>query len=269
MVVRVLTWNVNFRRNIEGQLAAVFLHAPDVVVLQEVRPACLDELRERFAAAGLGHFVTSVGPPECVPVLGRCVAVASRFPLSPAPPVNGPAPDATVAVEVGAPEGRFDFVGVYVPTIARTDGVKVPTQMAIHERMRQALERPHILCGDFNSPKAETAQGEIVLFTRPVRATEFAGEGALMGGLARFGVSDAFRVCNGYLADDRSWYWKNRGRTGGYRLDHVFVSAHFRAIGCWYDHTVREHGLSDHSLLVAEVELAFPIPATSTNVSRA
>ena len=121
--------------------------------------------------------------------------------------------------------------------------------------MRQALQRPLVLCGDFNSPKAETAEGEVVLFSRPSRVEEFAGEHGLMAGLSEFGMNDAFRACNGYAVDDRSWWWKNRGRTGGYRLDHIFVSGHFRTTRCWYDHSVREQGLSDHSLMGADIEL--------------
>jgi exonuclease III len=253
--MRLLSWNVNFRRNVEAQMDAALVHAPDIVVLQEVRRASFDELRERFDACGLAHFVTSADAPGSVPVLGRFVVIASRYPLAACAPVLAPAPDATVAVQVDAPSGPFELIGAYVPTIARPDGVKVPTQMAIFERMRHAARRPHVLCGDFNSPKAETPDGEIVLFTRQIRAAEYEGEGALMGGLTQFGLTDAFRACNGYLADDRSWYWKNRGRTGGYRLDHLFVSQHFETTGCWYDHSVRERGLSDHSLLVAEVNL--------------
>lgn len=154
---------------------------------------------------------------------------------------------------------------MYVPTIARVDGVKIPTQMAINERMRASLERPHILCGDFNSPKAEALDGTITLFTRRSREAEYAGEHALMDGLKPFGLSDAFRACNGFEPDDRSWYWKNRGRTGGYRLDHIFISPHFGATKCWYDHTVREAGLSDHSIMAADIEFIIrsspPLPA--------
>jgi exonuclease III len=41
----------------------------------------------------------------------------------------------------------------------------------------------------------------------------------------------------------------------GFRIDHAFASAKLatRARGCWYDHTVRERRLSDHSALVVEL----------------
>ena len=64
---------------------------------------------------------------------------------------------------------------------------------------------------------------------------------------------DAFRGANGYDISEASWYWKNRGRTGGYRLDHVFVSNHLRPVACWYEHDLRLGGLSDHSPIVADL----------------
>lgn len=256
--MRVLTWNTNFRRDAEGQVAAVLAQRPHVAVLQEVRAAGIAELQARFRAAGMRHFASSHDATR-ERVLGRYVVVASRYPFVAAEGIAAPlapavlAHEATVAVEVRAPGGRFDLLGVYVPTVARADGVKVPTQLAIHARMRSALERPHILCGDFNSPKAEALDGTVTLFTRPIRAAEYAGEHALMEGLREFGLQDAFRARNGYRVDERSWFWKNRGRTGGYRLDHIFVSGHFRVARCWYDHSVRERGLSDHSIMCANV----------------
>lgn len=253
MAFTLASWNTNFRRDVEAQVSAVLGHRPDIVVLQEVRAASFPSLADHFGEAGLHFFATSASN-----VLGhrmsRYVAVASRFPFHDAAPVDGPAPETSVCLEIESPEGRFDLVGVYVPSIARKDGVKVPTQHAMNARMAHAATRPHIICGDFNSPKSETEEG-VTLFFKPSRPLEYAGERALMGGLLDYGLRDAFRECNGYADASPSWFWKNRGRTGGYRLDHIFVSPHFDARRCWYDHRVRERGLSDHSLMLAEVEI--------------
>jgi endonuclease/exonuclease/phosphatase family metal-dependent hydrolase len=75
-----------------------------------------------------------------------------------------------------------------------------------------------------------------------------------MTGMAVIGLRDAFRAVNGYGAPEASWYWKNRGRTGGYRLDHIFASEHFRPVSCAYLHETRTSGLSDHSAIVADLE---------------
>ena len=41
----------------------------------------------------------------------------------------------------------------------------------------------------------------------------------------------------------------------GYRLDHLLVSAAIRVDACGYRHDWREEGLSDHSALVAELDV--------------
>lgn len=251
MTITLASWNTNFRRDTAGQVAATLAHHPDIVVFQEVRAAAFPELARRLAEAELTYFATSSSS-----VLGhrmsRYVSVASRFPFCDAAPVDGPAPETSVCLEIESPDGAFELVGVYVPSIARRDGVKVPTQHAMNARMAHAATRPHIICGDFNSPKAESEDG-VTLFFKPSRPIEYAGEHALMDGLFEYGLRDAFRDANGHADPAPSWFWKNRGRTGGYRLDHIFVSPHFQVHRCWYDHAVREQGLSDHSLMLAEV----------------
>jgi endonuclease/exonuclease/phosphatase family metal-dependent hydrolase len=46
--------------------------------------------------------------------------------------------------------------------------------------------------------------------------------------------------------------WPNGG---GYRLDHLLVSAAIRVDACGYRHDWREEGLSDHSALVTELDV--------------
>ena len=41
----------------------------------------------------------------------------------------------------------------------------------------------------------------------------------------------------------------------GVRLDHLLVSAAIRVDACGYRHDWREEGLSDHSVLVAELDV--------------
>lgn len=254
MSFTLASWNVNFRRDVASQVAATLAHGPDIVVFQEVRAASFAELAARFAEAGLGYFATSHSA-ESDGRMRRFVVVASRFPVKEALAVVSPVPATSVCLEAQTPGGTFELVGVYVPSIARKDGIKVPTQHAMHARMASGVARPHVICGDFNSPKAESLAGEVELFFKPGRPVEYAGERALMHGLFELGMTDAFRACNGYGEPSPSWFWKNCGRTGGYRLDHIFVSRHFAVQRCWYDHSVRERGLSDHSMMCAELGL--------------
>jgi endonuclease/exonuclease/phosphatase family metal-dependent hydrolase len=49
-----------------------------------------------------------------------------------------------------------------------------------------------------------------------------------------------------------SWAWQRWG--GGYRLDHLIVSAEVSVTECRYLHEWRERGASDHSALTAELD---------------
>jgi len=77
------------------------------------------------------------------------------------------------------------------------------------------------------------------------------------GGASRLLV-DAYRTLHGYAREDFSWYLKRGTRRIGLRFDHVFCSAGVRIVQCEYLHDVREHGLSDHSALQLDFDLAAP-----------
>ena len=133
--------------------------------------------------------------------------------------------------------------------------LKVETQEGLLRRLRRK-RRPTIVCGDFNSPKHEGLDGIVTPFSGPRGERAVAAEMALMGRINACGLVDAFRHCQGYEADGRSWYWKNKGRTDGFRLDHIFASPSLRVETCDYVHTWRESGLSDHSPIYADIALS-------------
>jgi exonuclease III len=257
--MRILSWNLNARRASAAQVAAMARIAPDIVVLQEVTPNAEPGLREALAGAGLGCALSGSDSPDRQ--LVRYVLVASRWPLTRCKQAQVPAREVVICARVSAPERPFEVVGVHVPTIGRGLPLKLATQEGIAVRLRSAKRRPTIFCGDLNSPKAELSESEVIPFMSKRNRRVFEGEFALVSGLRSLGMRDAFRSINGYGAKDLSWWWKNRGSTGGYRLDHIFSSRHFEVAQCWYDHSVREQGLSDHSLIVAELNWAHSVNA--------
>jgi exonuclease III len=111
---------------------------------------------------------------------------------------------------------------------------------------------PTIVCGDFNSPKAELADGTVLPFARARNARARLAEERLMGSTTAAGLRDVYRAVWGYDRQESSWYWKNRGRTGGFRLDHIFASPSLVADRCEYVHDFRTRGLSDHSPIFAD-----------------
>jgi exonuclease III len=125
--------------------------------------------------------------------------------------------------------------------------------------------RPRILCGDLNSPKIETAAGEVIPWARPRDQRRVAAELGLMAGprgLQRYGMVDVFRAVHGYERNERSWFFTRHGSVFGYRLDHIMVSQDIAPLACWYEHAART-GLSDHSPMVADLQL--PGEPTSPN----
>ena len=251
----LLTWNVYGRVRLRAeQAAAVLASEADVVALQEVTPTTVEGWTQDLRAADYEILTTAAGPrPEGRRRLG--LIVASRAPLSAAPPVDVPWPERVLAARTAG----LRVYNLHSP-ISQSPGLaKVRTHEALHEHLARG-RGPRVLCGDLNTPRRETREGEVLTFARtssgklrPERgARHDRAELALIRGLEPNGWRDGFRSLHGYEARDRSWVWPNGG---GYRLDHVIVSRGIEVRRCEYLHAWREHGLSDHSALLAELAI--------------
>jgi exonuclease III len=252
----LLTWNVYGRvtRRPE-QAAAVLASDADVIALQEVTPTTVGGWTQDLEAAGYHVLTTADGPrPPGRRRLG--LIVGSRTPLSPTAPVDVPWPERVLAARTAG----LRFYNVHSPVSESPGLVKVRTHEALHEHLARG-RGPRVLCGDLNTPRRETPEGEVLTFARassgklrPERgARHDRAELSLIRGLEPNGWRDAFRSLHGYGPRDRSWTWPNGG---GYRLDHVIVSRGIEVARCEYLHEWREHGLSDHSALLAELAIA-------------
>jgi endonuclease/exonuclease/phosphatase family metal-dependent hydrolase len=251
----LLTWNVYGRVRLRPeQAAAVLAAAADVIALQEVTPTTVAGWTEDLRGAGYNVLTTAAGQrPADRRRLG--LILASRSPLSAAPPVDVPWPERALAARTAG----LRVYNVHSPVSESPGRVKVRTHEALHEHLARG-RGPRVLCGDLNTPRRETPEGEVMTFARtssgklrPERgARHDRAELALIRGLEPHGWRDAFRLLHGYEARDRSWVWPNGG---GYRLDHVIVSRGIEVRRCEYLHAWREHGLSDHSALLAELAI--------------
>jgi endonuclease/exonuclease/phosphatase family metal-dependent hydrolase len=124
-----------------------------------------------------------------------------------------------------------------------------------------------VVLGDLNTPRREHPDGTVWTFARdrygrlrPERGERWdAAEAALIRGLEEHGFRDAFRAMNGFDSKEPTWEWPRWG--GGYRLDHLIASAEVDVTTCAYRHDWRRADkLSDHSALVAELEVRAPGP---------
>lgn len=259
--MRLLTWNVAGRvRRRPEQVRRVLGLQPDVVALQEVTPTTVRQWSADLARAGF-HVATTAdrARPEGRRLLG--VLIASRAPLRPRPLRDLAWPERALAVTTSG-IGLFNFHSPISPSPGLA-------KVRMHERLHRLLAAgrgPRVLCGDLNTPRRETVEGEVVTFARDSKARLRPERGerwdraelALIRGLEGRGWRDAFRSLHGYGPRDRSWTWPNGG---GYRLDHVIVSREVEVIRCEYVHQWREAGCSDHSALLAEVREAPSRPA--------
>lgn len=256
MRVELLSWNVAGRVALfDHQAAAVARREPDLVALQEVRPSTLEPWRRALADAGLRFAVHSGA------FLGRrrlLNLTASRWELTPLPAVPSPQPERTVSAVADSPAGQIEVHNVHIPPAPGNGLAKVETCEALFERLARPCARHRVLCGDFNTPRYETVDGEVETFAvdHPDLAERWdAAERSVLVGLREWDLADVFRDLNGYERRDVSWVLHTRSRRkAGLRLDHVLASASLGPIACDYIHEWREAELSDHSAIEATFE---------------
>jgi exonuclease III len=254
--VRLLTWNLNARSNAAlAQAEAVLALEPDVAVFQEVTARAWPLLRDALRPYGYRGAVAGArdGAEASAP---RGVVAFARVRFALGDGHQTPRPDLVVHLKLREPL-RFDVLGVHVPTRAGAGGLteKVRFQEALLHAIRTARV-PLVVAGDFNAPKAERGPGDVEAFMPRSHSRAHAAELAFHVHPDVLGLRDAFRHCNGYEPQEISWAWKNRGKSGGYRLDHILASPTVEPRACWYEHALRQRGLSDHSPLVVDLDAA-------------
>ena len=251
--MKLISWNVAGRSvKLPAQAETIARQDPDLVCLQEVRATTLPRWRAALEGHGLVHVADSS---EFIGERRFFCVTASRWELTELPAIPAPHPERVLSLVAETPHGQLELHNAHVPPAQRAGLLKVETCEAIFERLARPCDRHRVLCGDFNTPRFETPEGELITFAanHPEYLERWdAAERSLLEGLADWDLSDAFRLLNGYDRQDASWVFHTRARRkAGHRLDHVLASRSLNPVYCDYHHGWREAGLSDHSAIEA------------------
>jgi exodeoxyribonuclease III len=224
------------------------------VCLQEVSPKNAARWTELLSAAGLEHVALAVPPPGATRPRLLSVLTAARASLQEVPIADLPWLERALATRIAA----IEVVNLHSPISPSPQLAKILTHAAVYAHLVRA-SGPRVVCGDFNTPRREHPDGTVWTFARtrsgklrPDRGERWdRAELALIKGMEPHGFRDAFRELHSYEHREPSWEWPRTG--GGYRLDHLIVSAEIEVHEVSYLHEWRKEGLSDHSPLLAEL----------------
>jgi exonuclease III len=181
--------------------------------------------------------------------------VASRWRLRRLPGLRLEFPERYLAASVGRAGAEFEIHVAHLPPGSTRGLVKVEMFEALYARLATPCKRPRILCGDFNTPRAERDDGTVEFWgaRHPAHTERWdRAERRVVLGLGQHDLPDVFRALNGHTATDVSWVARRGGQSWGRRYDHVFASPRLRPTACRYLHAWREQRLSDHSAIEAD-----------------
>lgn len=278
---KFLSWNVQKRveRALERQITAVAGlrraedECPDVIALQEVSRTTVDRWREALRELGLVHCIDSLDrlPEERTSL---CL-LASKWPLErmAASEFEAPFPEKVLSAVASLPYQAIEVHVAHLPAGVTWPEQKQLTNEAIYKRLARPSLRPRILCGDFNAPVAETAEGQLI--TQPAKPGErgwdprwdAAARGPLES-LREYDLVDVFRDCHGYGVQAKTYVDSKAAEDVVCRYDHLFASRKLEPWACDYHHEWREwqqpedggkrFRLSDHSAIYATFEVGPP-----------
>ncbi len=207
---------------------------PDVVVLSEHGGTNSRRVCDALTDGGWQHQASSDSPAWAGGVLiaSRVPFQVKNVPLSP-----GIDRQRVVAVEFAS----FTLVGLYFPL--GPEELKNSFWEGVLAYAHELNSRPCLLIGDFNTTKHFVDEKEsAVPGSQHVEALE------------NLGWTECWRKHNPGVTE-YTWFHKVSGN--GFRIDHAYASASLLPAvrKSWYSHKEREQRVSDHSMLLLELEV--------------
>ncbi len=247
--MKLLSWNLQHGggSRLKRIAEAIIAHDADVIALSEFRSKTGSTLSATLTAAGwsYGRTTDPIGS-------DNGLAVFSRIPIIGERPNPAPKENAVRWLDVDFPQHRFGIAALHilcsVPKLR--DGVpgeaKARFWNAVLSAAEARIDEAFLFVGDFNTGAHRADE-----VGRTFKCSEHFGR------LSKLGWTDIWRHHNPGVTE-WTWYSKLKGgaRGNGFRLDHAFATPSLRSRikACRYSHQERETGLSDHSVLILDLE---------------
>ena len=291
--VKILSWNINGRvRQAQArQLAAVLEREADIVALQEVTLGNYDGWTDGLTAAGFsvlstvdlvalpypppgedGLYPSPPFPPGFKEQVRRknFNLVAARHPISALPGLSFEESEAELAFPEKHLASRvivdglaIDVHNTHLPPGVSRGMVKVHHFEAIRRRVDTSAGNARILCGDFNAPIGEDADGPVIQTWGSWPEGEdrdrwIEAERTLFTNPA---MRDVYRLIHQGATEFPASHRTGPKQTP-HRYDFIFAPEELRPCSCeylteWLEATEERKRLSDHAAVEAELS---PVP---------
>lgn len=284
-LVRVATWNINFRGpkvcHSLGQLAGE--RDVDVVLLQEANPNSLDQF---VSAAGLDWVITAFtagAPYPSATGRRRVTAIAGRgqAPIESGVLTELPLPERMVFARLTTEAGPLTVASYHAPPGASWGIVKVHHAHALRQWINE-VSGPIVVGADANTPDVDHPDPESVRTHWPTGARRLAGiegDDITFGGRPQHRLHDALRVWldqhpaelerlagsrpSGPLAISHHTGRRRDSAGAPRRYDALWLSPDLTPTSVTYDYKASVEAGSDHALVTANLLPSPLAPFTS------
>ncbi len=267
--MKIISWNTAGRKKRQQEQVDYWMPVnADIICLQEVIQSTLPVFRGALEERGYTVSDSSFSDRSLHTGARKyCVLIATKWSHR-VIPSSIPWSEKFLAVETAYKSKKMEIMTTHIPPGSTNGWAKIETFEAIYAHIQQRPSAiPKIICGDWNSPQAEYPDGRVVSWGETIRDDGRIlvknrkgqqdrwdrGEHLLLTQLSEFNMHDVYRKLNGYEKQEFSWFPPGSGgKKSGRRFDHIYANESLCPTQCFYDHSVRETKLSDHSALVAE-----------------
>jgi len=243
----LLTWNIRHGggARVARIVEEIAAHDPDVIALTEYRARPGKVLSEILFERGWRHVETTnpSGNRNGIAVFSRGRLILKRCPAATEHHVRW--------LQLELPEQGFGLSVLHIPAAgsSKTHPLNLEKRRywdAVLAAAGARIHQPHLLAGDWNTGAHHADE---------TGKTYVCAEHFLQ--LSAMGWTDLWRHHNPGRTE-WTWYSTLKGgvRGNGFRLDHAFATPALtrRSISCRYSHRERESGVSDHSMVLLELD---------------